>query len=324
MKTLKEQLYSALNKGLESGRLEPGLVLLEGNIADLFGMSRSPVRQTLRQLHDEGKISRFDGRGYLVGEHPDDIIRRPLTHDDIKDVEGMTSVERQDSWLLHAETVERDVVLSSMKGRFELNELQLARVLDVSRTVTHRILLHLQSIGVLEKVKYSSWNVVPLDDDRLHNLYEARRQLEPFMIGRATTRIPREQVEDYINKLSYASEHYPDIKSDFLDELENDLHCDAISQGANQEILNMLSRTRPILLISKHLLGDSIALPDEEPFFDEHRWVFDKILKLQAAEASKALDEHLTRSESKVLDRLALFRAEGRVDIPPYLKDADK
>lgn len=324
MKTLKEQLYLTLDKGIESGRLEPGLVLLEGNIADLFGMSRSPVRQTLRQLYDEGKVSRFDGRGYLVGNNPVEVIRRFITSEDIKSLGELSSIERQDSWVVHAEAIERDIVRCSMKGAFELNELKLARVLDVSRTITHRILLYLQSIGVLEKVKYSSWRVVPLDDDRLHNLYEARRQLEPFMIGCATKKIPKDDIATYINKLEHASAKYPHLSSELLDELENDLHSDAVSQGGNQEISNMLGRARPILLISKHLLGSSIELPDNDPFFDEHRWVFERMLEDKPREASQALEEHLTRSESKVLDRLAHFRRTGQVAIPSYLKVADK
>lgn len=323
-KTLKEQLYHALKKSIDNGHLEPGLVLLEGSLADIFGMSRSPVRQTLDRLHEERVICRFEGRGYLVGSYPSEVIRRSLSETDFRPVGIGVKIERTDSWRAIAEQVERDVVLCSMKGTFELNELQLSRCFDVSRTITHRILLHLQSLGVVEKVKYSSWSVVPLDNERVHNLYEARRQLEPFMIARATVNIPERDIVLYIEKLDFAASRYPDIESSLLDEMENDLHYKVVSTGDNQEIMGMLRRTRPILLVSKHLLGSSVDMPEQDPFFGDHRRVFEKMRERQGELASRALAEHLTNSESTVVDRLSNFRDKGHIDVPDYLRWSGK
>ncbi|MBE0463653.1 GntR family transcriptional regulator [Halomonas colorata] len=319
-KTLRDQLYTALKQSIAGGRLEPGLVLLEGNIAELFGISRSPVRQTLARLNEEQYICRFEGRGYLVGASPSEIVRRSLSERDFKQLGYAPKVDRTASWRAHIDSVEHDIVLCSIKGTFELNELQLSKSLNVSRTVTHQILLHLQSIGLVEKIKYNSWSVVPLDDKRLHNLYEARRQLEPYMIARAANNISESALNGYISKLKHAADSYPDIKSELLDELENDLHHTAVSLGDNQEVMNMLRRTHPILLISKHLLGRVLKLPDQDPFFDEHLWVFEKIRLQKPDKAAKLLMAHLERSESKVLERLINFRESGDINIPLYLR----
>ncbi|MBN9058031.1 MAG: GntR family transcriptional regulator, partial [Rhizobiales bacterium] len=56
-----------LRLGIESGSLPQGAVLLEGPLASIFGSSRSPVKQALAQLEEEGLLRRFDGRGLLVG-----------------------------------------------------------------------------------------------------------------------------------------------------------------------------------------------------------------------------------------------------------------
>lgn len=319
-KTLKDQLYEALLRSMASGHLEPGLVLLEGNIADIFGMSRSPVRQTLGRLHDEGAISRFEGRGFLVGRAPGSVVRRSLTAADFRAAGGRASVKRTDSWRALAERVEHDVVLCSMKGRLELNELQLAKSLGVSRATTYRILLQLQSLGVVEKIKYSSWNVVPLDDDRLHQLYDARRQLEPFMIARACERIADKSIQRYLDRLDQAQARYPRIEASQLDALENDLHHEALEQGGNTEILIMLQRTRPILLISKHLLGGEIELPPGDPFFAAHRQVFETMQLRRAEQASEALYRHIKDSEALVQERLANFRHAGELREPGYLR----
>lgn len=318
--TLKDQLYDALKRSIECGHLEPGLVLLEGNIAEIFGMSRSPVRQTLGRLHEERAICRFEGRGYLVGAHPGEVIRRNLTVADFRSLGEDAKIERTDAWRGIADVVEHDVVLSSMKGRFELNELQLARKYNVSRTITHRILLYLQSIGVVEKVKYTSWSVVPLDNERLHNLYEARRQLEPFMISRAALTMPEQKIKHFIEKLEQTAEKYPHVEGATLDELESDLHHRTVGMGGNQEIFNMLRRTHPVLLISKHLLGTTIAFPDTDPFFDDHLEIFARMSKRQGELASQALAAHLAGSEAKVQERLSDFRDTGVLEIPDYLR----
>mgnify|MGYP000553593159 CR=1 FL=1 len=56
-----------------SGRLRPGMVLLEGPIAELLQTSRAPVKTALQALEAEGLINVFDGRGYIVGMPLDDL-----------------------------------------------------------------------------------------------------------------------------------------------------------------------------------------------------------------------------------------------------------
>src|SRR4030081_2155457 len=69
MKSVKryELVAAALRSNIVSGRLQPGLVLLEGPIAGLMKTSRAPVQAALRILEEEKLIRRFGGRGYLVG-----------------------------------------------------------------------------------------------------------------------------------------------------------------------------------------------------------------------------------------------------------------
>jgi DNA-binding GntR family transcriptional regulator len=317
--TLKDQLYEALKSGINTGTLEPGLVLLESRIARLFLTSRSPVRETLQQLCNEEIICRFDGRGYLVGQDPEKIIRREISAKEIKK-DGDTSINREKSWLDLVRQVEKDTVLCSMSGRWEVNELKLANCLDVSRAVTQHILVRLQYIGVVEHEKYSGWHVVPLNNQRLNALYEARMLLEPFMVERATKLIPTETLERFISELDNVSREYPNIKPDRLDALEQDLHSETLKYGGNNEILTMLGRTRPILLISKHLLGGHVQLPANDPFLQEHRIIFELMLEHRGKEAGQALRQHLAGSKNKVLERLEEYRLKGLNHSAEYLR----
>ncbi|WP_420233349.1 GntR family transcriptional regulator [Pseudomonas sp. ABY48] len=56
----------ALRKMIASGELAAGVRLMEIPTAELFGVSRMPVRMAFRTLEQEGLLVRFGGRGFQV------------------------------------------------------------------------------------------------------------------------------------------------------------------------------------------------------------------------------------------------------------------
>ncbi|WP_375232342.1 GntR family transcriptional regulator, partial [Pseudomonas syringae group genomosp. 3] len=75
-------IREVLRNAIVSGAAAKGLVLLEAPLGELFGTSRVPVRKALNLLHEEGLISRFDGRGYLVNPERQHVepLRLSLSH----------------------------------------------------------------------------------------------------------------------------------------------------------------------------------------------------------------------------------------------------
>ena len=74
-----EIVEDVLRANIAEQRLPPGLVLLEGPIAEIMQTSRAPVQRALQRLELDGLIHRFDGRGYLVGAPGADV--QPLRTD---------------------------------------------------------------------------------------------------------------------------------------------------------------------------------------------------------------------------------------------------
>jgi DNA-binding GntR family transcriptional regulator len=58
-------IYRAIRQAIVSGRITPGTRLVEEDLADQFGVSRSPVREALRHLEYDGLAQRLR-RGMLV------------------------------------------------------------------------------------------------------------------------------------------------------------------------------------------------------------------------------------------------------------------
>lgn len=57
-----EQVYRVLREKIEDGALAPGEQLADGELAEALGVSRTPVREALRRLVDQGAVETVPGR----------------------------------------------------------------------------------------------------------------------------------------------------------------------------------------------------------------------------------------------------------------------
>lgn len=73
---LRDQIYQLLREDLHGGAIPAGARLVELELAERYGVSRTPVREALFQLAREGLVVRTD-RGYsLMQDTPKDFLQR--------------------------------------------------------------------------------------------------------------------------------------------------------------------------------------------------------------------------------------------------------
>jgi DNA-binding GntR family transcriptional regulator len=73
---LRDQIYQLLREDLHGGAIPAGSRLVELELAERYGVSRTPVREALFQLAREGLAVRTD-RGYsLIKDTPQDFLQR--------------------------------------------------------------------------------------------------------------------------------------------------------------------------------------------------------------------------------------------------------
>ena len=75
--SLTDQVFHALKDQVLRSQLRPGSVVIEGDLAERFGVSKTPIREALRLLVQDGWIEVMPRRGYLV---------RPIGLDDLREV----------------------------------------------------------------------------------------------------------------------------------------------------------------------------------------------------------------------------------------------
>ncbi|WP_180902705.1 GntR family transcriptional regulator [Martelella soudanensis] len=64
--SLTEQVYNRLRGEILSCKLEPGLEISEIELAERFDVSKTPVREALATLRQEGLVRTFPRRGYQI------------------------------------------------------------------------------------------------------------------------------------------------------------------------------------------------------------------------------------------------------------------
>ena len=78
---LKNVAYEYLLNAIMSYELKPGQVIVEQEVSDQLGISRTPIREAFKQLESEGLVHHFPSRGTFVTN---------LTVQDVEAALGMT------------------------------------------------------------------------------------------------------------------------------------------------------------------------------------------------------------------------------------------
>ncbi|MFZ5642753.1 MAG: GntR family transcriptional regulator [Bacillota bacterium] len=74
-KPLREMVFESLREAIIQGRLKPGERLMEMQLADEMGVSRTPVREAIRKLELEGFVVMIPRKGaYVSGISVKDIV----------------------------------------------------------------------------------------------------------------------------------------------------------------------------------------------------------------------------------------------------------
>ncbi len=73
--SLNKTVYDALRAQITSNRLRPGVKLTHEGLASTLNVSRTPVREALERLHQEGFVTKLPRRGFFVAEIDEEEVR---------------------------------------------------------------------------------------------------------------------------------------------------------------------------------------------------------------------------------------------------------
>ena len=117
---LRETVCEALRSAIRNGILEPGERLMEVQLAEELGISRTPVREAIRKLEQEGYVIMMPRRGTYVSS---------VSVNDIKEIFEIRSALESLSTGLAARRIEPDeleklrALLTEIEGHIERRDI---------------------------------------------------------------------------------------------------------------------------------------------------------------------------------------------------------
>ncbi len=123
--SLSEKVYRFLRDAIAEGRYQTGDCLIEMKIAEELGVSRTPVREALKQLELEDLVSSHPNRGVVV---------KGLSTEDLQDVSTIRHLLEGQAAYWAAQRV-TEAQLAELKEVVELMEFYTAKT-DVAHLVS--------------------------------------------------------------------------------------------------------------------------------------------------------------------------------------------
>ncbi len=93
-RNLKEEVYQRLKKGIINQEILPGMRLREEELAEKLGVSRTPIREAINRLHQEGMVVIIPRRGaYVARLTREEIIENLLIREVLEGLAARLAAE---------------------------------------------------------------------------------------------------------------------------------------------------------------------------------------------------------------------------------------
>lgn len=204
------------------------------------------------------------------------------------------SVERA-----YAEIRQRAMTFALRPGQ-RINELQLARELEVSRTPLREALNRLTAEGLLTFSVNRGFSCRELDAKEIFDLYELRQELEAGVVRRVAERASAEELREVLAFLQETAE-LPDAGVDELVALDMKFHEWLAELSRNRQMLETLKsvNTRIYFVRWVDMTGTRRDLTQAE-----HRQVVEHLIAGEAEAAEAVMRRHITRRMDQIVEML--------------------
>ncbi|MFO6428984.1 GntR family transcriptional regulator [Erythrobacter sp. W302b] len=130
MSRASEQAYAKIRSHLMSAALKPGEQLTEDQLAQITGVSRTPVREAVRRLEDELLLVRSDTKRLFVADWSRDDIEEMFA---LRQMLECHAAERAAQRLSREQIADLEAINRALKDAIELLEPDVVRFLDANR-----------------------------------------------------------------------------------------------------------------------------------------------------------------------------------------------
>lgn len=276
---------------IRDAKFEPGHHLREQQLADLLGVSRTPVRSALKLLSELGIIEARRNQGFFLVKSFNELhqinIDIPVSSD-------------QDLY----EQLVRDRIAGKLPD--SLTQIEIAQRYDVDRSVMARTLLRLSEDGLIARNKGQGWSFLPTlnTDVALSNGYGFRLMIEPAALLSPAFRAERSALKRLRLQHIYLISH-PDIlavDSRQIFDTDASFHEMLAEFSGNIFVLQAIqqqNRLRRLLEFGSYTNKQRVR-----EWCEEHVAIIDAVLDKRMDAAVEMMRSHLQSAYQMVLNKV--------------------
>lgn len=185
---LTERLSQKIIGLIATGNIAPGAHLSVPKLAEIFDVSRSPVREALVYLEQKGVLQQRLNRGFFVKED-----YAPQQSDEPEAIENSDLPEYYqlaEDWL--QDNIEAEVTELFLMKRYDMTKSQLSTVL--ARGISE---------GWVERKQGYGWRFLPVAKTKaaLEHIFSFRMVIEPMAILEPTFNAPQDKIDEIRREL---------------------------------------------------------------------------------------------------------------------------
>lgn len=182
---LAQNIANEISLLISTGELAAGRPVRTQALADRFGVSRSPVREALVLLTEQGVLEQFENRGFFVCDGAAESVVEPVS-DETKPFEVGNDYQRlAEDWL--TDRIPAEVTEQLLKERYSLTKAQL-----------NDILMRAVREGWAERKQGYGWRFLPVakTPEAFEQIYRFRMLIEPAAMLEPGFRLDRKIIEE--------------------------------------------------------------------------------------------------------------------------------
>ena len=174
---LQAELASRILRLLQKQGAGPGHHLVELELCQEFGVSRTPIRGALKLLAKQGAVEARANRGFVLLE--------PVT--DAPDAEPVNPNDEEDTQLFVAIAKARNT--GGLPA--DCTQQEIVRLFDVKLSTVVRVMRRLAELGLVERKAGNGWSFAPSIDSAgaQADSYAFRKLIEPSAILQPTFKL---------------------------------------------------------------------------------------------------------------------------------------
>lgn len=203
-------------------------------------------------------------------------------------------------------TLRQAILTGELKPGERLMEIHLANRLGVSRTPIREAIRKLELEGLVTMIPRRGAEVAQITEKSMNDVLEVRRAMDALCVELACDRISQEE----LGELKKACDHFEqavrtkDVKK--VAQADVALHDIILQATGNQRLIQLVNNlSEQMYRYRFEYIKDTTQ---HERLIEEHRIIYESIVKKDKATASKAARMHIDNQEKAIINQIRLDR----------------